>query len=165
MKKNLLMFLICWVVFIIIISNTGSKDLEPKMIIVYSGACAGVFLIMYWAYFGGNKKSKDNNPKIAKKIKDISSELYIFEGEFGRNIVYRINDGKIYNGMSNRYDYEIKDNIVYKALSSHVVFRLEGNLVYKDFERKATYRIEKNKIYAGEFGRVPIYRICTSINS
>ncbi|MBE6606056.1 MAG: hypothetical protein E7635_03365 [Ruminococcaceae bacterium] len=164
--KALLVFLISWIAVFFLLGYTASKDMEVKERIIYSGICAVIIIIGVYFKLG---ETKTNGKTFKKKSYEIatnvrSDEMYIFEGEFGRKLIYRIQNNKIYEGLSNKYNYEIIEDKIYKALSPQWIFRIEGNRIYKGLDKKAAYRIEKNKVYEGDFGRIPVYRISSSIN-
>ena len=155
--KFLFGFLFCWMIIFAISFYVSEKDIETLERMKYSGIMAVFAIIGYWLKFGNTHNTK-------KTIRGTKKEIYVFEGEFGRKLAYRIQNNKIYTGLSNKYYYEIKGNKIYKALSSQWVYRVEGNRLYKGFDRKPAYRIEKNKVYDGEFGHRVIYRISSSVN-
>lgn len=160
--KVLFGFLLCWMTVIALSYLTSSNDMNITERIMYSGVFALIILFVCWIKLGKNGTVKKNNNG-KKTVKHKNVDLYVFSGEFGRTPVYRIQNGKIYKGFSNKHDYEIKGDKIYITLSSKWVYRIEGNLIYRGFDKQVTYRIEKNKVYEGEFGYIPVFRISSSV--
>ena len=155
--KFLLGLLLCWIVIFVVSCYVSKDGIETLERIKYSGIMAAFAIAGYWLELGNTQNSK-------KLDRGINRVIYIFEGEFGRKLAFRIQNNRVYNGLSNKYNYEIKGNKIYKALSSQWVFRIEENRIYKGFDRMPTYRIEKNKVYDGDFGHRVIYRISSSVS-
>ena len=88
--------------------------------------------------------------------------FYVFEGEFGRTLLWRIENNKIYPGTSNQFKYEIKGDKICFAGSAKFLYQIRNNRLYKPGDPKVTYKIENNRVYKGELGRNPVYRITTS---
>ena len=164
--KVLFGVLLCWGAVFFISFYTAFDTIGMKERIAYSGILTVIGVAGYYFKVSGTKTTKN-----VSKQKRYSNESgrntkntvrYILEGEFGNKPIYRIENNKIYTGLSNKYNYEIRGNKIYKALSSQWIFRIEGNRIYKGFDNKVAYKIEKNKVYKGEFGHRPIYRISSS---
>ncbi len=159
-------FLVCWIAVFNLLGYTSSNDMGGREKLAISGIISLIVLIGVWFKLGetDKKTSKKKSYNTETTNEKASGDIYIFEGDFGRKLIYRIQNNKIYEGLGNKYNYEIKDGKIYKALSSQWIYRIEGNRVYKGLDKKVVYRVENNKVYEGDFGRVPRYRISSSIN-
>ena len=99
--KVLFGFLFCWIVIFIVSCYISVGDIETLERVKYSGIMAVFAIIGCWLKLGNTQNSK-------KSDRGINRVIYIFEGEFGRKLVFRIQNNRIYNGLGNKYNYEIK---------------------------------------------------------
>ena len=155
--KSLIALIICWLFAFCVSFYTASETLDMVERVCYSLAFAGILLIAY-SLNTPRKSLKNNNRTSNVKI------LYVFEGEFGKKLVYRIQGSKVYEGLSNKYKYEIKGDKIYRAFSSKWDFQIKGNRIYKGYDKKVAYRIAGNKVYAGEFEKRVAYRLTNRRN-
>lgn len=157
--KLLIALLVCWIIAFCVSFYTASDTLDMVERVLYSLLFASIAIIVYSLSPTGNTAPK-NSAQNAKSTRT----LYVFEREFGKKLIYRIQDNKVYEGFSNRYYYEIKGDKIYKALSTKWDFQIKGNRIYRGFDKKVAYRLVGNKVYAGEFERTAVFRISYSKN-
>ena len=155
----LIKILLCWLgTFIVTLITTNGK-LELGKHILYSF----IFGLIVYFLIALKIGSKTQTPISEQQtITNLHKDkiLYVYEGEFSKNLVCRVIENRIYLGTKQSFDYEIKDNKICPAFSNKFLFRIEGNLIYKDTNRTtAVYRIEKNKIYEGQFAHKVVYRL------
>lgn len=158
LKKLVLIVAAFWV-GIFFVTFFTADDLSITERIVCSGAFAAVVGVfgLIGLFVPSNKSGKVVNKSQNSRSKN--NVIYIFEGDFGKNPVYRIEGNKIFEKMNSKPKYEIKGNKIYPIFGNRWLFRIENNRVYREFNTRAEYRVEGNKIYQGEFGRVAKYRI------
>ena len=164
MSKYIKLFLITWSA-IFVISLFVADDLDVAKRVIFSLILAVFSTVGVFFSQTGSKSKTSITKSTASTNNKIKNRVitYIYEGEQGRIPIYRIEDNRIYKGMSPKFDYEIKNNKICYPFSEKWLYRIEKNLVYKGQERqKAIYRIDGNKIYNGEFGHTIAFRISNS---
>jgi len=162
-KKLLLVFVICWIAIFVLTFITVGKDLLLKDRLLYSFALSIIAVFVFFIYgvrsVGKTFSKKGGSISSDKEVKT----FYVFEGAFSKNLVYRVENNKIYRGMSRQFEYEIKGDKICKALSNKWLYRIENNRIYEGSNRTAAlYRIENGKIYEGDFSPKVVYRISAS---
>ena len=161
-KKLLPVFVICWIAIFALTFITAGKDLIMKDRLIYSFALSVIAASVFFIYGGGSVTKTSSKKGSISSDKEVKT-FYVFEGAFSKTLVYRIENDRIYRGMSRQFEYEIKGDKICKALSNKWLYRIENNLIYEGSNRTAAlYKIENGKIYEGDFSPKVVYRISTS---
>lgn len=164
-QKLLIIFGVCWSAIFALTFITGNKDLQLIHRFLYSFALAVIATMLVFLYYGKGSNKASASPKkgTGSSPSGEPKTFYIYEGFSSKTLVYRVENNKIYRGMSRQFEYEIKGNKICKALSDKLLYRIENNRIYKGSSRAAAmYRIENGKIFEGDHGYKVVYRITTS---
>jgi hypothetical protein len=88
-------------------------------------------------------------------IDNESPRYKIYSGNYGIEVIYRVENNKVYSG---NYDilYRIENNKIYSE-DYELIYRIDENKIYQSCN--VIYRIENNKVYSGSYGYDVVYRI------